>query len=426
MEQFSSARHHLGFYNNVGITATYTLSTSSPQPPLKQTIFAALAAVIERHPILSVIPVNEDSASPYFARLPSINLEEAVPFITRLTLPSDRDVELDAILEKEHNTNFKAYYGSLPFWRLVIITLPEDENAFIASFIFHHALGDGASGLVFQKDFYSFLSAPLPPLQTNIIIPPTADLLPNLEQLHPLPLPSPNPTQGHEELWTGAKISLPVTTRFRSLTLSQETTAGLIAACRAHGTTLTSTLPVIIASALSKHIHEQFNEVECTIPVSLRRFLQVPVDKEMGVWIDAFSTYFARQDVLEFNWEEARRSKEDITSYLKAGEVNVGKFKAIPDVRALFSSRLGQERGSTFDVSNLGSARTERGEWKMGRVVFSRSAFASGSSFSTGVITGGDGCAVLGFVWQEGVVREEVMEGVVEGVRRGIEDIVLR
>jgi len=200
----------------------------------------------------------------------------------------------------------------------------------------------------------------------------------------------------------------------------------MIAACRAHGTTLTSTLPILIASALSKHIPKQFNEVECTIPVSLRRFLGVPVEEKMGVWIDAFSTYFPRSSVQDFSWEQARHCKTAISQYLKVGEINVGKFKAIPDMRSFFSSRLGQKRGSSFDVSNLGSVERGKEDWEMGRVVFSRSAFASGSAFSTGVVTGGDGCAVLGFVWQEGVVGEDVMEGVVEGLRRGVGDIVSR
>ena len=115
-------------------------------------------------------------------------------------------------------------------------------------------------------------------------------------------------------------------------------------------------------------------------------------------------------------------NKAVISSYLTAKETNVGKFKAIPDMRSFFSSRLGQERGSTFDVSNLGSVKREKGEWEMGRMVFSRSAFASGSAFLTGIITGTDGCAVIGFVWQEDIVGEGVMEGVVEGVVEGVEE----
>lgn len=106
--------------------------------------------------------------------------------------------------------------------------------------------------------------------------------------------------------------------------------------------------------------------------------------------------------------------------------MNVAKFRQIPDMRKFFLGRLGKERGTSFDVSNLGSmgvGEEEGKRWRMGRMVFSRSAFASGSAFSTGVVTGPDGCLVFGFVWQEGVVEGSLIEGVVEYVRSEIEHL---
>jgi len=113
--------------------------------------------------------------------------------------------------------------------------------------------------------------------------------------------------------------------------------------------------------------------------------------------------------------------------------MNVAKFKAITDMRSMFLGRVGCERGSSFDVSNLGSLGVgkeegkggeEDGEgWRMGRMVFSRSAFVAGSAFSTGLVTGADGCLVFGFVWQEGVVKGALMEGIIKRVRCEIERI---
>lgn len=106
----------------------------------------------------------------------------------------------------------------------------------------------------------------------------------------------------------------------------------------------------------------------------------------------------------------------------------MGKFKAVNDMRMMFSGKVGRERVSSIEASNLGVFGVEKGEggWEVGRVVFSRSVFASGSAVAVGVVSGGDGGVVLGFVWQEGVVGEDVMDGVVEGVRRGVEEIVLK
>jgi hypothetical protein len=414
---------------------------------LKPFVFTALEALIHKNPILSAIPVNEDSNHPYFARLPEINLEDTVLFVAR-QLPVDenevRDIELDSILEAQHNRGFKENYGKLPFWRLIILISPHFSKEFTASFVFHHSLGEGTAGMIFHKNFLAAISAyPAPlPLTSTIVYPLKRNLLPTLEQLLPsttAPLTS-NPHQAHKSPWTGNKIILSTTnsSKFRSLILPQPLSSGLLIACRANGATLTSTLPVLIAVALTKTLStldSEFEELECTIPVSLRRFLPQSTEEDkdkMGVWMDAFSQYYHRENVLKFSWEEARRSRETITQHLASGarEMNVAKLKLISDMREFFRSKIEEERTSSFDVSNVGNATgrgmSERGEtrgWEMGRMVFSRSAFVIGSAINTGVVSGPDGCLVLGCCWQDGVVSEGLVDAVMKGVSEGVGDI---
>lgn len=439
LEQFSSARHHLGFYHNVGISATYQ-SQGLASVNLKALIFSALAILIERHPILSAIPVNEDSAIPYFARLPEINLEDAVTLITRQfptpMIESKRDIELDSILDDQHNINFKGHYGRLPFWRVIILTESGVVDKFVASFIFHHALGDGASGVAFHKDLLAAINVPCPVFKSTIVVPPKTNLLPTLEQALPFAVPPAGAQHIPENLWSGEKICIPARSHFRSLALSKTVSENFIQACRANSTTLTATLPVIIAVALTNNLRAPFEELECTIPVSLRRYLPPSShidEKSIGVWIDAFSSYFLRNNNLEFSWDEARRSRERITQYLGQGgmEMNVAKFKQLPSMVAYMSSKVGMERSSSFGVSNIGvfkaaasAASGAEGKWNIGRMVFSRSAFVAGSVIDVGVVTGPDGCIVLGFCWQEGIVSDELVEVVVEGTREGIESAV--
>jgi hypothetical protein len=384
--------------------------------------------VINRYPILSAIPVDEDSTAPYFARLPSITLEEAVTFLSRKTplLENEPDAELDKILQDQHNTAFKSRYGELPFWRLIILANPSPsmtETSFTACFIFHHALGDGTSGLLFHRHFLSALSTNPCPLPNTTISFLDKAIFPNLETLHPHPTHPSTPAPNLSNLWSGALISHPLKSNFRSLVIPASTTAAFILACRRRSTTITATLPALIVSALSSLLPSKYENFEATIPVSLRRFLPSPFTntEEIGVFIDAFPQFYTRQS---FSWDEARRSKSLIDSYLKTGgqKINVAKMKNIPDMRKMFLDRLGSERGSSFDVSNLGGlAVEERDGWKMGRVVFSRSAFVAGSAFSTGLVTGPDGCLVLGFVWQEGVVERGLMMDVIDTVRKEIE-----
>lgn len=98
-------------------------------------------------------------------------------------------------------------------------------------------------------------------------------------------------------------------------------------------------------------------------------------------------------------------------------------FKAIPDVAAAFKSMIGTERDAAFEISNLGRfADDDAGEasgapWRVGRMVFSRSAVAFGAALNTSVVSGGDGALTIGFSWQEGVVEDELVEGVVGGFK---------
>lgn len=434
LEQFSSARHHLGFYHNVGISATYH-SQGLTSVNLKALIFSALASLIGKHPILSVIPVNEDSAMPYFVRLPEINLEDAVTFMARqLPMPmveGGSDIELDNILEEQHNTNFKEHHGRLPFWRVIILIETGVVDKFLASFIFHHALGDGSSGVAFHKDLLTAINTQCTVLKSTVIVPPTTDLLPTLEQALPFAVPPTAAQHIPNSIWTGGKICSPSRSHFRSLVFPKDVSEKLIQACRANSTTLTATLPVLIAVALTNNLPASFDELECTIPVSLRRYLppSSPIDEtSMGVWIDAFSSYYLRSNNLEFSWDEARRSRSKITQYLEKGgrEVNVAKFLKVPDMCEYFLSKIGQERSSSFNVSNLGVLAAAAGkgdQWQAGRMVFSRTAFVAGSAIDFGVVTGADECIVLGYSWQQGVVTDELVAAVVEGVREGIESV---
>jgi len=95
-------------------------------------------------------------------------------------------------------------------------------------------------------------------------------------------------------------------------------------------------------------------------------------------------------------------------------------------MRSFFQGKVGKERGSCFHVSNLSVMKVEgkgKGQWEIGRVIFSRSAFVSGSAIAVGVMTGGDRCLTMGFCWQEGAVERDVVEMVVEKVSVGIEGL---
>jgi hypothetical protein len=449
LEQLSAACHHLGFYQNVGLSAHYHLSNiSSPSvSDLRQAIFTAVATVIRKQGVLFAIPVDEGSPNAYFSRLNSIDLTRSVTFVTRLQsrIHENEDPELDALLQEQHNTNFKSEYGTLPFWRLFIIPDFGSRNAFTASFIFHHAIGDGVAGLIFHKEFQNALNAaPLADLPfdaSSTVIPATDDitLLPPLEDLHPLPI-NEKPTQpvwaGLKE-WTGGSIRAPCVTRYRTLYMSPSSSQTLIQVCKKHGLSLTAIFPSIVATELFNVLPHDVEALTCIIPVNLRPWLKEPGnDDSIGTFIDAFkiqlrrSEHMADKENTTLVPSAANGNAKEIVKYLTGNPSPTGEpytavaiFKTIPDVAAVFNSTLGNPRDAAVEVSNLGAFTGsaivgQDAHWKLGRVTFSRSSVVSGSAVTMSVVTGGDGALSVGFSWQEDVVDDGVIDKLIRGVRQ--------
>jgi hypothetical protein len=451
-EQLSAVSHELGFFQNVGMSAHYCLSELPAEFKLRHVVHAALEHVIRSHAILSAIPVNEDSPDAYWARLPSIDLALCVSFVTRSRpiTQSEEDSELDEILEEQHNTNFKSGYGTLPFWRLVILQDIGAKASFTASFIFHHGIGDGAAGLIFHRAFQTALnnvslsSSPLADCIVEIKVSSEIQLLPPLEQLHPLPIngtPASFRTEGLQE-WTGDEIQLPCMSRYRSLYFSSASSTRFAQRCKENGLTLTSGLHAIMAGALFDALPSTIEALTGIIPINLRPWLSLPsedANKAIGSFIDAIKVQMRRSDYESSDQKTirglpaARHTSKTIKSYLAdnaspSGEpyTSVAFFQAIPDVAVAFKSMVGTNRDAAFEVSNLGrfteNVQSQPGSlWRIGRMTFSRGAVVFGAAVTTSIVSGGDGALTISFSWQEGVVEDSFVEHVVGRVKEYFE-----
>jgi len=448
------------------MSAHFTLSTTTTtiQPPdLQSVVYAALTDVVRKHPILSVIPINEATPEAYYARLEVIRLAKCVFWKTRTGCATrgEEDRELDGILEGQHNLGFTSEYGDLPFWRLVILQDAVTELSFTASFIFHHSLGDGATGSIFHSSFLQGLNTAisLPSLDTqhNTCIPvdPNIHLLSPLEHLHPLPL---NPTpRSHRaasaselEEWFGTPIHTPLKTHYKTLHFSPAITATFAKKCKDNGVTVTSGLTAVLAGALFSALPDTVEALTGIIPINLRPWLDLPAneaDVAMGSFIDAVKVQVRRLQYGEggddgkstmSGLRAACHASKEIKRYLAnaspTGEpyTSIAPFKLIPDVAAVFTSLLGTTRDAAFEISNLGRfpdasadqlgcGDNDAAHWRIGRMVFSRSAVAFGAAVTTSVVTGADGGLSVGFCWQDGVVESELVEQVVKGCREGVE-----
>ncbi|KAI4703535.1 hypothetical protein J4E89_010111 [Alternaria sp. Ai002NY15] len=467
-EQLSSVSHALGFFKNVGMSAHYTLSSSSnTQPPdLQIVVYAALAHVVRKHAILSAIPINEASPEAYFARLEVIDLEKCVFWKTRTGCAArgEEDRELDAVLEGQHNVGFESGYGDVPFWRLVILRDAGTELSFTASFIFHHSLGDGATGSIFHTSFLQGLNTAisLPSLDTHnstcIPVDSNIHLLSPLEHLHPLPL-NPRPhshcanSDSELEEWFGNAIHKPLKTHYKTLYFSPATTTAFAKKCKDNDVSVTSGLTAVLSGALFNALPDTVEALTGIIPINLRPWLGLPgteADVAMGSFIDAMKVQVRREQYGKGGDDgnstmgglrAAQHASKEIKRYLAnaspTGEpyTSIAPFKLIPDIAAVFTSLLGTTRDAAFEISNLGRFHDasadhlrcgddDAARWRIGRMVFSRSAVAFGAAVTTSVVTGADGGLSVGFCWQDGVVESSVVEQVMKRCREGVEGCV--
>ena len=399
--------------------------------------------------------MNEDTRKPYWVRLPRIDLRDCVIFVSRSCARDEEaretDGELAAILEEQHNQDFKgkSLVGELPtpFWRVVVVLGEEDKisSSLQICFIFHHALADTISGLAFHR---SLLSALLRQEKVgtvddevaheiNMVQTPDLPLLPPLEDLHPLPLSFrciwneakatlfPESTSG---LWAGAPVPAVVIpnnykTRFQFFTVAQTTTSRFVAICRANDATVTSTLQLLIADALFAQIPSYLTTLNVESAISFRRFLDPEMinDDSMGCFVSRYLYSHQRKSdsaepIDHFTWGESRRIRKTIEAELeKDGRDNIiGMSRFIFSHNHFFKSMAGKPRETSFELSNVGifkaREKEKESDWGIGRIVFSQSADITGAAFEISVVTGNDESLSIGFSWFSEIVEDGVIE----------------
>lgn len=421
------------------MAATYKLPTSF-KLPVEDYVLRACASVIAEHPSLSAIPAADDTQKPYFVRLPIIDLDQVVRFTQRKHgIPSNispgegalsPDLDLQAALQEEHNTPFVA---PNPYWRLHVLVDKQDTRQFTAALILHHALGDGGSAKSFHTTFLRALQRQTASdVETpHSVSSPQIPMLPNIEEIHSMPLSfwfmakkifqAKVYAPRDPGLWTGSKIQSPTSTRVRLVPFPRRLVEQLRKACRQEQTTITALLHTVYSRSLFKHLPDQFSRLNCTGAFSTRRFLpDIITEDSMGVFVADIEESYTRSivaptDSTVFPWKEARRSRQTIQDTLdrKGADVGPNLLKFVNDFQQeLCLSKVGQDRDKTFEVSNIGVVSSNSGadQPSIQGMAFSQCASVMGNAIGVSVVTGGDGCLVLGISWQEAVVEDELID----------------
>lgn len=441
--------HALDLYTTAGLSVHYKASQTLSIPDLEPLIYRALAQVLRELPTLFAVPIVTAGAETYFARLPSIDLRKVTSFIHRQNpIPNDgkgRDVELDALLQQQVNTNFKSDQGILPVWRLIILYDFAEKQQFTANFMVHHAIADGASFQILHRKFHKALHNLSSHLamksQVEYVISSKNDdgIGPPLESLHSLLILGEAPQTDARKYndWLGNLTKVPSKTGYATLTLPSPMVQAFTQECKKNKVATPAGLNALITKMIYSNLPSTIESMDVNIPVDIRTDLPpTAVDGVMGNFFDAFRTRifrsdFCRQESSELGdvWTAARKVQSDTRKYFSrttpSGDtyLNIAGLKDIPDLQALLISMIGGPRSESLELAYIGPlvpySNANLGNkivWQAGRATVSRCAFALGACLQMTVILHTEGMTI-GFAWPRAAIEEGLVDMTIEGIR---------
>ena len=454
MERFNIIRNYVNFYNNVQVSATYTIARSTlPSPDLASfthLIHSALRETLKSQPILNVVIEDEGTPQPKWKRAETIDFRELVKITEH-----NPTLNPDKWLTEGHKERLDRV-DEVPVWRVRVGIQESDLWAasstlsFILAFYGHHAIADGVSCGVFHTTFLDAMKslvADAALINTSPLFRPSPSLklLPSLEEATPLPISIwfaikqiikaffYNPVDPKN--WSGPPVasSLPtITPNLRTFSLSPTQVTKLLQVCRDNGTTLTALVSVLTARKITA-MHPDYSHVAGVIPFSFRKF-SGHSSRAMGVFVSSVTPYFASEPNPPHGyiscaststdkydqpnselWESARQTRQFIASGSASPKNQmVGMLRFAPDFKGFFLGLFGKKRDHAFEVSNIGvvdgGIGGGEGEASFDKVVFSTGLCVYGDPFSVLVASAKGGDLTVSVSWMSEVTDEK--EGV--------------
>ncbi|SPQ18957.1 1766f491-9375-44ff-8f3f-27895c6e911a [Thermothielavioides terrestris] len=466
-EIYSSSRHALGFYKCVANTCRYSvpLAQLGGQQAIRAVLQAAVARVVLAVPSLSVGIAGQDTSKPHFVQLPSIDLDNHIEWLARPSAePEVQDASLLNILEDRHDRLWPDIERQPP-WKLTVVVwddVPQPGSLEVdIVFAVHHAIADGRSTGAFHTRLLNELNHPSgPPAQLSGPILGTTEvcgLAPPQEELVRFSLSwsfvlrtlwgalGPAWLQGRRPPapWTGKVVTRePCRTKLRLVTIPAVAVPRILAACRAHQTTLTPLLHALVLVSLARHVPREQAQAFCSsTPIDLRPFVETASQAGRPIWgvlvttrsdtFDASTIATMRDGTSE---DEIWKIAADLRRSMKRHLDNVpnddimGMLSWVGNWRQYWLAKVGKPREATWEVSNIGvidggpAQRQEATEgWKIQRSIMSQGATVAGAAVSINAagVAGGEIGIALG--WQDGIVETEIVHGLAADLQRWLD-----
>ncbi|RDB23657.1 Uncharacterized protein C18B11.03c [Hypsizygus marmoreus] len=418
LERYHITRHFLRQDTCVTNAAHYTSPEGSTLD--KPTMFNALRRVVEAHAALGVRLIDEETR-PTFVRLTHVNLDEIVLFCN--------NDNLAAVLEEQFLQPFDTA-SNLPLWRIVVL-----QNR-IVLFAWHHCIGDGLSGLAFQRALLASLrqgSSDGASSDSPIIrISPTTTFVPPIEQVTSLKaswrkifqefyaLVAPVSWTPGASAWTGNVVRKEATFKnhVRLLEFSPEEVSKLLILCRPKQATLTSLVYILAISVLSTLISPENGSaktISSFIPINLRDV----AGTSPNVFCDHVSALHSYTPIQSsFSWADA----SEFASILRVQNVEsreeIGMLKYLfGRYSAYLEEKLGKKRQGGFELSNLGrfnAGESKTGDrWSIGKVVWAQGDATTGAAIKLNVVGDALGGVAMSVTWGDGAIADNLAESFV-------------
>lgn len=441
-ERRTISREDVGFYHALVIGAIYEIPSGGIDVHSARSFVAPLTSCLQEYPYLGVVIKDRHTEQSFYEATSRVNLENHISILQQA--PSDAE-ENSSIQKCLPEILDRPWLADLPPWRIVVLPLASEDpkltRCFIA-FSFSHALGDGMVGVAFHRTFLNAFRQPSDAEELSFMVTtPKAALSEPFDTPERLPiswsfllgpligayLPKflgkllgfrASASTVDACTWIGSPMFFDPTdaetSRVKLLEIEAPLVQKALQVSRSHDTKLTGTMHQMVIRALSKAVPDAniTNFVSGT-PVDMRASVGTPA-LTWGLFVSGYYEMHPRcsdatEPVLsEESWTAASSMTKSISACAATlQDQAIGLLRYVPGIRKWTLSKIGQQRDSSYELSNLLAFDNEDGEkqnCRVAKMVFSQPGNVTSAPLVFNVIGVKGGSLMCTVSWQAGAL----------------------
>jgi hypothetical protein len=424
------------------IGAVYEFPSGSIDVDSANSFVSPLTRCIQEYPYLSIVVKDRHTEKPYYETSSSLNLEDHVSIVDDKNNSASENESIQQALPFILDRPWPA---DLPPWRIVVLPLASKDltltRCFIA-FAFSHALGDGMVGVAFHRTFLdawrhstgienaSFLVIPpsgkLPapfdtperlPISWSFLLGPLiAVYLPKfLSKMLGLRAAASTVDAG---TWTGSPIFFDPKavekSRVRLVEIEAPLVQNALRVSRDHDAKLTGTVHQMIVRALSKAIpNSDITNFVSGTPVDMRASIGIPT-LTWGLFVSGYYEIHPRPlnaspAFSDEMWAAASSMTKKIAACAATlQDQAIGLLRYVPGIRKWTLSKIGQQRDSSYELSNLlafdNMDGSEVQKYRISKMVFTQPGNVPSAPLVFNIISVKGGSLMCTVSWQAGAL----------------------